>query len=83
MNTATDLDHLIAQYATARFDDATPLQHAGLESSALLRLAVEVATHADAEIDAAQLVELRDVGDLKRWLTSLACAPGTEEADRC
>ncbi|WP_199272923.1 hypothetical protein [Streptomyces broussonetiae] len=62
---------MIAQYATADFGDSTLIQEAGLESLSLLRLAVEVAAGEDAEIDAAGLVDLRTVGDLKVWLTSL------------
>ncbi|QHA10039.1 acyl carrier protein [Streptomyces broussonetiae] len=71
MTTPPDLDSMIAQYATADFGDSTLIQEAGLESLSLLRLAVEVAAGEDAEIDAAGLVDLRTVGDLKVWLTSL------------
>jgi hypothetical protein len=69
-----DLDLAISRYATARFGDATPLQEVGLESLSLLRLAVEVATDDDAEIDATLLAEVRTVGDLKGWLAHLATA---------
>lgn len=67
----SDLDSVIARYASTDFDDSTPLLEAGLESLALLRLAVEVATDDDAEIDATRLVDLRTVGDLKGWLRDL------------
>jgi aryl carrier-like protein len=67
-----DLDATIARYATFAFDDSTPLLDAGLESLALLRLAVEVATDEDAEIDASRLVDLRTVADLKGWLIDMA-----------
>ncbi|TCO60690.1 acyl carrier protein [Actinocrispum wychmicini] len=70
--TVLDLDATIAQYATFSFDDETPLLDVGLESLALLRLAVEVATDDDAEIDATRLVDLRTVADLKGWLTDLS-----------
>lgn len=71
MSTPIDLDAAIARHATAGFDDSTPLLAAGLESLALLRLAAEIATDDDAEIDAARLVELRTVGELKHWLADL------------
>jgi acyl carrier protein len=45
---------------------------AGLESLALLRLAVDVTTNHDAEIDATGLVDMRTVGDLKKWLGTIA-----------
>jgi acyl carrier protein len=66
-----DLNATIARYATFTFDDSTRLLDAGLESLALLRLAVEVASDDDAEIDASRLVDLHTVADLKGWLTDL------------
>jgi acyl carrier protein len=69
--TMLDLDATIARYATVTFDDSTPLQDAGLESLALLRLAVEVAADGDTEIDATRLVDLRTVADLKEWLRDI------------
>lgn len=74
VTTPPDLDTAIAKYATAVFDDSTPLLDAGLESLSLLRLAVEVATDEDAEIDATRLVGLATVGDLKTWLGEIAPA---------
>jgi hypothetical protein len=73
-DTLLDLDATIARYATFAFDDSTPLLDAGLESLALLRLAVDVATDSDAEIDASRLVDLHTVADLKGWLRDLAAA---------
>jgi acyl carrier protein len=70
-DTMVDLDATIARYATFAFDNSTPLLDAGLESLALLRLAVEVAADDDAEIDATRLVDLHTVGDLKEWLSDL------------
>jgi hypothetical protein len=70
-HTMLDLDATIARYATFSFDDSTPLLDAGLESLSLLRLAVEVATDDDAEIDATRLVDLHTVGDLKGWLRDM------------
>jgi aryl carrier-like protein len=72
MTAQLDLDSTIAKYATASFDDDTPLLDAGLESLSLLRLAVDVAADDDAEIDATRLVELHTVGELKVWLRELA-----------
>jgi hypothetical protein len=69
--TMVDLDATIARYATFTFDDSTPLLDAGLESLALLRLAVEVAADDDAEIDASRLVELHTIAELKEWLREL------------
>jgi acyl carrier protein len=71
MTSPLDLDSAIGKYATAAFDDSTPLLDAGLESLSLLRLAVEVASDDDAEIDATRMVDLRTVGDLKAWLASM------------
>jgi acyl carrier protein len=71
-----DLDSTIARYATFTFDDSTTLLDAGLESLALLRLAVEVATDEDAEIDASRLVDLRTVADLKGWLSDMILPGG-------
>lgn len=79
-DTLLDLDATIARYATFAFDDSTPLLDAGLESLALLRLAVDVATDEDAEIDASRLVDLHTVADLKGWLRDLATA--TDEGPR-
>jgi hypothetical protein len=70
-DTMLDLDATIARYATFAFDDSTPLLDAGLESLSLLRLAVEVASDDDAEIDASRLVDLHTVADLKRWLSDM------------
>jgi acyl carrier protein len=70
-DTMLDLDATIARYATVTFDDSTHLQDAGLESLALLRLAVEVAADDDTEIDATRLVDLRTVADLKEWLRDM------------
>jgi aryl carrier-like protein len=70
-DTMSDLDATIARYATFGFDDSTPLLDAGLESLALLRLAVEVAADDDTEIDATRLVELHTVADLKEWLSDM------------
>ncbi|MFD9891039.1 acyl carrier protein [Amycolatopsis sp. NPDC059027] len=72
MPVTSDLDRTIEKYATGRFTDATPLLEAGIESLALLRLAVEVVSDEDAEIDLADLVDVRTIGDLKAWLTRLA-----------
>lgn len=69
--TTLDLNPMIARYATVAFDDSTPLLEAGLESLSLLRLAVEVATDENAEIDASRLVDVHTVGDLKAWLGEL------------
>lgn len=78
-STLHDFDAKIARYATGSFDDNTPLPQAGIDSLALLRLAVESAAASDTEIDASHLVELRTVGDVKRWLSDIAEAP-THEA---
>jgi hypothetical protein len=83
MTTPLDVDPVIARYATAAFDDLTPLQTAGIESLSLLRLAAEVATDDEAEIDATRLVDLRTVGDLKLWLRELTGARTGEEGARC
>jgi acyl carrier protein len=72
MTAQLDLDTTIAKYATASFEDSTTLLDAGLESLSLLRLAVEVASDDDAEIDATRLVEIQNVGQLKAWLRTLA-----------
>ncbi|MFF4489537.1 phosphopantetheine-binding protein [Streptomyces sp. NPDC001544] len=82
LTTPPDLDSTIARYATADFDDSTLIQEAGLESLSLLRLAVEVADE-DVEIDAAGLVDVRTVGDLKAWLTSLLPATADEPGAAC
>src|SRR5262245_60866747 len=66
-----DLEAVIAKYATEGFTDASPLLEVGLDSLALLRLAVDVAD-SDAEIDATTLVHVRTIGDLKVWLAGLA-----------
>jgi acyl carrier protein len=75
-DTMVDLDATIARYATFTFDDSTPLLDAGLESLALLRLAVEVADDDDAEIDATRMVDLHTVADLKEWLRDLNSTGG-------
>jgi len=79
MEATVNLNAVIARHTTFAFDDATPLAAAGIESLAMLRLAVEVAASEDAEIDASALVSLRTVGDLKRWLGDLA-SDGTAAA---
>ncbi|MET8243247.1 hypothetical protein ABZV31_01720 [Streptomyces sp. NPDC005202] len=83
LTTPPDLDSMIAQYATGDFGDSTLIHEAGLESLSLLRLAVEVAAGADAEIDAAGLVDVRTVGDLKVWLTSLVANDADEAGAAC
>jgi hypothetical protein len=72
MKTTIDLDAVIARYSPFAFDESTPLPAAGIESLAMLRLAVEVAANGEMEIDASALAGLRTVGDLKRWLSALA-----------
>jgi aryl carrier-like protein len=71
MADTVDLDGVIARYATTEFDDSTPILEAGLESLSLVRLAVEVATDEEAEIDATRLVDVTTIGDLKTWLREL------------
>lgn len=66
-----DLDAMIGRHASGAFTDATPLREAGIDSSALLRLAVAAAGDGDAEIDASRLVDMRTIGDLKRWLLTM------------
>lgn len=70
MTGSDDLDMAIAGFAITPFDDSTLLAEAGLESLSVLRLAAQMAPE-DVEIDAGRLVELRTVGDLKSWLSSL------------
>jgi hypothetical protein len=72
MEATVNLDVVIGRFAAFAFNDSTQLAAAGIESLAMLRLAVEVATDGDAEIDASGLAGLRTVGDLKRWLGALA-----------
>lgn len=67
-----ELDTMIAEHATAPFDDSTPLLAVGLESLSILRLVVAVAADDGTEIDGTRLAQLRVVGDLKSWLTELA-----------
>ncbi|MCX4390113.1 phosphopantetheine-binding protein [Micromonospora peucetia] len=73
---------MIAQYATEDFGDSTSIQEAGLDSLSLLRLAVDAAS-ADAEIDAAGLVGVRTVADLKVWLTRLVANDADEAGVAC
>jgi aryl carrier-like protein len=75
MTDLPDLDATIVKYATSRFDDDTRLLDTGLDSLSLVRLAVEVAHDKDGEIDAARLIGLRTVGELKDWLREIA-GPG-------
>lgn len=72
MPVTSNLDQTIEKYATGGFTDATPLLEAGIDSLAVLRLAVEVVSDEDAEIDLTSLVDVRTIGDLKVWLTRLA-----------
>ncbi|MBM0274285.1 phosphopantetheine-binding protein [Micromonospora tarensis] len=76
-STLADFDAAIATYAIGSFDDTTLLPEAGIDSLSLLRLAVRFAGTEDAEIDAARLVEIRSVGDLKAWLHQLASTPSS------
>jgi aryl carrier-like protein len=82
LTTPPNLDSKIAQYATADFDDSALIQEIGLESLSLLRLAVEIADE-DVEIDAAGLVDVRTIGDLKVWLTSLLPTTTGEPGAAC
>lgn len=82
LTTPPDLDSMIAQYATEDFGDSTSIQEAGLDSLSLLRLAVDAAS-ADAEIDAAGLVGVRTVADLKVWLTRLVANDADEAGVAC
>jgi len=66
-----DFDATIARYATFTFDDTSRLLDVGLESLSLLRMAVDVATDDDAEIDASRLVDLHTIADLKQWLRDM------------
>lgn len=83
MTAPLDLDSKIGKYASITFDDSTPLLEAGLESLALLRLAVEVASDDDAEIDATGMVDLRTVGDLKKWLTAISVGHSEQSGAPC
>lgn len=76
MTDLPDLDATIARYATSDFDDDTMLLDTGLDSLSLVRMAVEVAgDDEDGEIDAARMIGLRTVGELKGWLGEIA-GPG-------
>lgn len=63
---------MIARYTSGSYADPTPLLHAGLDSLTLLRIAVDVVSDDDAEIDASGLVKLRTIRDLKDWLVFLS-----------
>jgi hypothetical protein len=80
MEATVNLDVVIGRFAVFAFDDSTPLAAAGIESLTMLRLAVEVAADEDAEIDASGLAGLRTVGDLKRWLGTLAPDQASDRA---
>jgi acyl carrier protein len=80
MTAPFDVDAAIARYAVAGFQDTTSLRSAGIDSLSLLRLAVGVIADDDAELDLNRLVDLQTIGDLKRWLTTLASA-GRQGAD--
>jgi hypothetical protein len=77
-----ELDAAIAKYTSFTFEGTTSLMHAGLDSLTLLRIAVDVASDEDTEIDASGLVKLRTIDDLKGWLLSLSASGAhTDSAD--
>ncbi|WP_432148831.1 phosphopantetheine-binding protein [Streptomyces sp. bgisy029] len=53
------------------FDDNSPLAEVGLHSLSVLRIAGEVITDPDREIDPSGLAAVRTVGDLRQWLQEL------------
>lgn len=76
---AIDIDRAITAAAPAEVDDATSLLRAGLDSLAVLRLAAEVVDEG-GEVDPAGLAGVRTVGDLKRWLRTLAAGAAAGQA---
>jgi acyl carrier protein len=54
------------------FDDASSLAEIGMDSLAVLRVVTALSEDPDREVDLAEIVDLRTVGEFRRWLRQQA-----------
>ncbi len=50
------------------FDDASSLAEIGMDSLAVLRVVTALSDDPDREVDLAEVVDLRTVGEFRHWL---------------
>ncbi|WP_229656369.1 acyl carrier protein [Burkholderia pseudomallei] len=50
------------------FDDASSLAEIGMDSLAVLRVVTALSKDPDREVDLAEIVDLRTVGEFRHWL---------------
>lgn len=62
------IDSTIERYVGVPFTDESTLVELGIDSLSALRIVTALADDGDREIDLADLVEVRTVGQFRRWL---------------
>ncbi|NBE50738.1 phosphopantetheine-binding protein [Streptomyces boluensis] len=69
--TGSDIDSVITRHVRVPFVDTSPLAEVGLDSLSVLRIAGELITDPEQEIDPTGLAAVRTVADLRQWLHGL------------
>ncbi|WP_353940572.1 hypothetical protein ABII15_02445 [Streptomyces sp. HUAS MG91] len=66
-----EIGSVISRHIRASFDDNSLLAEVGLHSLSVLRIASELITDPDQEIDPTGLASVHTVGELRQWLRGL------------
>ncbi|MEV1026106.1 acyl carrier protein [Streptomyces sp. NPDC050264] len=66
-----EIGSAISRHIRVSFDDDSPLAEVGLHSLSVLRIASELITDPDQEIDPTGLAAVHTVGELRKWLRGL------------
>ncbi|MEE1943025.1 hypothetical protein V1L54_27085 [Streptomyces sp. TRM 70361] len=72
--TDDEINSVIEAQVSGAYDDASLISEIGLDSLAVVRMAVQTAPGQDTEIDLAGLAGVRTIGDLRQWLGVLRAA---------
>lgn len=69
-----ELTLTIRKFVRVPFTDESSLVEIGLDSLAVLRVFAALAPDSDREIDLSELVDLRTVGQVRRWASGQVAA---------
>ncbi|MFP3986814.1 acyl carrier protein [Streptomyces sp. E11-3] len=73
-DTGEAVNSAIAEFVRMPFTPASDLAEIGLDSLSVIRIVADVLPDADQEIDAAELADLRTVGQFQDWLSARVAA---------
>lgn len=69
-----ELTSTLRKFVRVPFTDESSLVEIGLDSLAVLRVVAALAPDSDREIDLSELVDLRTVGQIRRWASGQVAA---------